>query len=334
MKYDPTAIEAKWQERWAEDEVYRADVERDGDEYYCLEMLPYPSGRLHMGHVRNYSIGDVIARFRRMRGYNVMHPMGWDSFGMPAENAAIERGVHPAVWTRENIEVMRAQLKSLGFAYDWGREIASHTPEYYRWNQWLFLRFLERDLAYRRMALLNWCPSCETVLANEQVEDGLCWRCQSVVEERHLAQWFFRITAYVEELLADVDSLDGWPERVRVMQRNWIGRSDGAKVAFEVEGEEERLEVFTTRVDTIFGATFMVLAPEHPLARRWYEAGPGADAGLDAETFAARIDELEKMDRRQRPGEEGEKEGVFTGRYAVNPFSGERLPSTASRCGR
>jgi len=326
MKYDPSSIESKWQERWAADDVYRVTPGAGGDKYYCLEMLPYPSGKLHMGHVRNYSIGDVVARFRRMRGFNVMHPMGFDSFGMPAENAAIEHDTHPAVWTRQNIEVMRTQLQDMGFAYDWNRQIASHTPEYYRWTQWLFLRFLERDLAYRKEQLLNWCPSCETVLANEQVEEGLCWRCGSVVEERRMSQWFFRITAYIDELLDGLDGLDGWPERVRTMQRNWIGRSHGARVTFGVDGSDEGLEVFTTRIDTIFGATFMVLAPEHPLARRWHEQGPGADAGLDEEEFAATIDKLEKMKRRQRPGQEGEKAGVFTGHYAVNPFNGERVP--------
>ncbi|MGD8331002.1 MAG: leucine--tRNA ligase, partial [Acidobacteriota bacterium] len=326
MSYDPKEVEQKWQAKWAEDHVYRAHDVGEGDKYYCLEMLPYPSGKLHMGHVRNYALGDVVARFWRMRGRDVMHPMGWDSFGMPAENAAIKRKTHPATWTRQNIEVMRSQLQKLGFAYDWDREIAAHTPEYYRWNQWLFLRFLERGLAYRKGALLNWCPSCETVLANEQVEEGLCWRCSSVVEERKLTQWFFRITEYVEELLRDIDALDGWPERVRAMQKNWIGRSEGARVKFAVEGGSGSLEVFTTRVDTIFGATFMVLAPEHPLARAWYDEGPGADAALDADEFRARVDRLEKMGRRQRPGEEGEKEGVFTGHYAVNPFNGERLP--------
>ena len=325
MRYDPSAIEAKWQERWAEDAVYKADETAGGDGYYCLEMLPYPSGRLHMGHVRNYSIGDVVARFRRMRGFNVMHPMGWDSFGMPAENAAIKHGIHPAIWTRENIAAMRAQLKTLGFAYDWEREIASHTPEYYRWNQWLFLRFLEHGLAYRKEALVNWCPSCETVLANEQVEDGLCWRCANVVEERHLSQWFFRITEYVDELLADVDKLDGWPERVRTMQRNWIGRSEGARVTFGVDGDAEALEVFTTRIDTIFGATFMVLAPEHPLARRWYEEGPGADADLGHDAFQSPRRRAGEDEPAPASREDGEKEGVFTGHFAVNP-------STVSAC--
>jgi len=326
MSYDPRAIESKWQAKWAEDEVYRASEEAEGKKYYCLEMLPYPSGRLHMGHVRNYSIGDVVARFRRMRGFNVMHPMGWDSFGMPAENAAIQHKTHPAVWTKQNIEAMRGQLQKMGFAYDWGREIASHTPEYYRWNQWLFLRFLERGLAYRKDGLLNWCPSCETVLANEQVENGGCWRCGTTVEERRLWQWFFRITEYVEELLADLDGLDGWPERVRIMQRNWIGKSEGARVVFGLDGSDEGLEVFTTRIDTIYGATFMVVAPEHPVAQRLREEGPGPDSGLESEAFNAELTRLETMNRRQRPGEEVEKAGVFTGQYATNPFNGERLP--------
>jgi leucyl-tRNA synthetase len=326
MSYDPATIETKWQQRWAEDRVYRASASGDRDKYYCLEMLPYPSGRLHMGHVRNYSIGDVVARFRSMRGFNVLHPMGWDSFGLPAENAAIQREIHPATWTRQNIEVMRQQLQRMGFGYDWEREIASHTPEYYRWNQWLFLRFLERGLAYRREALLNWCPSCETVLANEQVEDGLCWRCGSVAEERRMSQWFFRITAYVDELLAEIDGLEGWPERVRTMQRNWIGKSAGARVEFGLEGGAGELAIFTTRIDTIFGATFMVIAPEHPLAARWRVEGPGPDAGLGADELRAQIDRLQGMHRRQRPGEEIEKAGVFTGYYATNPFNGERLP--------
>jgi len=326
MSYDPATIEAKWQQRWAEDRVYRASAGGNRDKYYCLEMLPYPSGRLHMGHVRNYSIGDVVARFRSMRGFNVLHPMGWDSFGLPAENAAIQREIHPAAWTRQNIEVMRQQLQRMGFGYDWEREIASHTPEYYRWNQWLFLRFLERGLAYRREALLNWCPSCETVLANEQVEEGLCWRCGSVAEERRMSQWFFRITAYVDELLAAIDGLEGWPERVRTMQRNWIGKSDGARVEFGLEGGAGELEIFTTRIDTIFGATFMVIAPEHPLAAKWRVEGPGADAELGADELRAQIDRLQGMHRRQRPGEEIEKAGVFTGHYATNPFNDERLP--------
>ncbi len=326
MSYDAQSIESKWQVKWADDDVYRANESADGEKYYCLEMLPYPSGRLHMGHVRNYSIGDVVARFRRMRGYNVMHPMGWDSFGMPAENAAIEREIHPVAWTRDNIAVMREQLKQLGFAYDWDREIASHTPEYYRWNQWLFLKLLENDLAYQKDALVNWCPSCETVLANEQVEEGKCWRCGQVVEERRLPQWFYRITRYVDELLADLPGLEGWPERVRAMQANWIGKSNGARVVFGLDDDDDGLEVFTTRIDTIFGATFMVVAPEHPLTRRLLESGPGSDAGLGSDEFRSGVDRLAGMNRRPRHGEEIEKAGVFTGHYATNPFNEERLP--------
>ena len=326
MSYDAKSIEDKWQSRWADDDVYRANEKAEGEKYYCLEMLPYPSGRLHMGHVRNYSIGDAVARFRRMRGYNVLHPMGWDSFGMPAENAAIEREIHPAAWTRDNIATMREQLKQLGFAYDWDREIASHTPEYYRWNQWLFLKFLESGLAYQKEGLVNWCPSCETVLAHEQVEDGRCWRCQSVVEERRLTQWFFRVTRYVDELLADLSSLDDWPDRVRTMQINWIGKSNGARVVFGLDDDDRGLEIFTTRIDTIFGATFMVVAPEHPLIQRLLEIGPGPDAGLGTDEFRSSVDRLAGMSRRQRHNEEIEKAGVFTGHYATNPFNDERLP--------
>ncbi len=326
MSYNPSVIEAKWQERWASDDVYRVDGVLEGRKYYCLEMLPYPSGRLHMGHVRNYSIGDAVARYRRMCGYRVMHPMGWDSFGMPAENAALDHGIHPAVWTRDNIVTMRQQLQRLGFAYDWSGEIASHTPEYYRWNQGFFLRMLEADLAYRKEAALNWCPSCETVLANEQVADGGCWRCGSVVEERSLSQWFFRITDFAEELLQGLPELTDWPERVRIMQENWIGRSEGSRVAFKLEDGEGEIEVFTTRIDTIYGATFLVLAPEYPLATRWAHEGPGPASDLGTEQFSAEVERLTHMDRRQRHGEEIEKAGVFSGHYALNPFSGERVP--------
>ena len=326
MSYNPSEIETKWQERWAGEDVYRVDGVLEGRKYYCLEMLPYPSGRLHMGHVRNYSIGDAVARYRRMCGYRVMHPMGWDSFGMPAENAALERGIHPAVWTRENIATMRHQLQRLGFAYDWSGEIASHTPEYYRWNQWFFLRMLEEGLAYRREAALNWCTSCETVLANEQVEDGGCWRCGNVVEERRMSQWFFRITEFAEELLQGLPALTGWPERVRIMQENWIGRSEGSRVAFRLEEGDREIEVFTTRIDTIYGATFLVLAPEYPLAGEWAQNGPGPGSDMGSEEFRAEVERLTHMDRRQRYGEEIEKAGVFSGHYAINPFSGERVP--------
>ncbi|MFQ5983836.1 MAG: leucine--tRNA ligase, partial [Woeseiaceae bacterium] len=260
-----------------------------------------------------------------MRGRRPLNPMGWDSFGLPAENAAVQRNIHPAVWTRQNIEAMRKQLQRVGFAYDWSTEIASHTPEFYRWNQWFFLRMYERDLAYRKEGLVNWCPTCETVLANEQVESGLCWRCNSVVEERRLSQWFFRITSYADQLLADIDRLEDWPVRVRIMQRNWIGRSVGTEIGFGLEDSDEELRVFTTRIDTIYGATFMVVAPEHPYAQRLLEEGPGPDSEQSAEDFRAAVERLAAMNRRARPGEEIEEAGVFTGCYAINPFNQERL---------
>src|SRR4029077_13158000 len=246
-RYDPRALEEKWQRRWAESRSFRAVVDPRPTPYYVLEMFPYPSGDIHMGHVRNYTIGDVIARQRRMAGFRVLHPIGWDASGLPAENAAIQHGTHPARWTDENIARMRAQLGRLGFSYDWDRELATCRPEYYRWEQLFFLRMLARDLAYKRRAIINWCPRCETVLANEQVVDGACWRCEGPVEERELDQWCFRITAYAEELLADLDRLDGWPERVRTMQRNWIGRSEGAEIRFPLEGAAGEIPVFTTR---------------------------------------------------------------------------------------
>jgi len=326
MSYEPGRIESRWQEAWARDGVYRVPDSRETAGYYCLEMLPYPSGRLHMGHVRNYSIGDVVARYRRMQGHVVMHPMGWDSFGLPAENAAIERDVHPARWTEDNIEVMRSQLEKLGFAYDWSREIASHRPEFYRWNQWFFLRLLERDLAYRKEARVNWCPSCETVLANEQVERGLCWRCDSEVEEKRLSQWFFRTTEYADELLAGLDELPEWPDRVRTMQRHWIGRSEGARVEFTVEETGRAIDVFTTRIDTIYGATFVVLAPEQPLVEQLRKRGPGPASELDADGFREELERLRASQRRLRRGEEIDKVGLFTGHMARNPFNSESVP--------
>jgi leucyl-tRNA synthetase len=283
-------------------------------------MLPYPSGDIHVGHVRNYCITDVVARYRRMRGFNVLHPIGWDALGLPAENAAIKRGIHPEKWTRENIAQMKRQLQRLGFSYPWNREIATCDPEYYRWNQWFFLRMFERGIAYRKKAAVNWCPSCQTVLANEQAEGGECWRCHSKVEERELDQWFLRITAYQDELLDDMASLPQWPDRVLVQQRNWVGRSPGAEVDFAVEGATVPLRVFTTRVDTIYGATFMVLAPEHPRVDELLAGAPDSAAARQA------IGRLRGQDRRARLAGQVEKEGVFTGRYAVNPFSGERIP--------
>src|ERR687895_679507 len=265
-RYKPAAIEAKWQKIWAEENSFQASEAASKPKYYVLEMFPYPSGRIHMGHVRNYSIGDVVARYKRMRGYNVLHPMGWDAFGLPAENAAIERGIHPEKWTEENIQYMKTQLKRMGLSYDWQREIATSEPDYYRWNQWIFLQFYKRGLAYKKRSAVNWCPSCDTVLANEQVIEGACWRCDSAVVQKDLEQWFFRITDYAEELLADLEQLEGWPEKVLTMQRNWIGKSIGAEIQFPLIDRNEALTVFTTRQDTVFGATFVSIAAEHPLA--------------------------------------------------------------------
>ncbi len=266
MKYDFSKIEERQQRLWEEKEIFRLDDRGAERPYYCLEMFPYPSGRIHMGHVRNYSIGDVIARYKRMQGFDVLHPMGWDAFGLPAENAAIKHGIHPAKWTYENIDYMRTQLKRMGLSYDWSREIATCDPNYYKWEQLFFIEMLEKGLVYVKKAKVNWCESCQTVLANEQVEDGLCWRCDSQVVERELDSWFFRITAYAEELLKGCDRLKGWPEKVLTMQRNWIGKSVGAEIAFPIKGRDEVLKVFTTRPDTLFGVTFMSISPEHPLA--------------------------------------------------------------------
>jgi leucyl-tRNA synthetase len=309
-------IEPRWQQRWAEARTFEVVEDPARTKFYCLEMLPYPSGDIHVGHVRNYCITDVVARFKRMRGFNVLHPIGWDALGLPAENAAIKRGIHPEKWTRDNIAGMKRQLQRLGFSYPWSREVATCDPEYYRWNQWFFLRMLERGIAYRAKAAVNWCPSCQTVLANEQAEGGTCWRCHSQVEERELDQWFLRITAYEDELLDDMAQLPTWPDRVLQQQRNWVGRSHGAEVDFAVEGGAP-LRVFTTRIDTIYGATFMVLAPEHPRVDEFTAGNP------EAATAVAR---LRGQDRRARLAGQVDKEGVFTGRYAVNPFNGERIP--------
>ncbi len=315
-RYDPQAVESRWQGRWAERHAHEATDGTGRAKFYCLEMFPYPSGRIHMGHVRNYTIGDVVARQRRMRGYDVLHPIGWDAFGLPAENAAIERGIHPAVWTRDNIEYMRGQLQRMGFSYDWRREIATCDPEYYRWEQEFFLAMLERGLAYRRKSLVNWCARCQTVLANEQVEDGRCWRCESVVEERELEQWFLRITAYAEELLTGCDALVGWPEKVLTMQRNWIGKSIGAELTFPLADREGGITVFTTRPDTVFGATFVSIAVEHPLVA-------ALSAGTDEERAVA---EFVQHVRAQSTAERAVgKDGVFVGAYCRNPFTGARL---------
>jgi leucyl-tRNA synthetase len=330
LRYDPAAIEPKWQARWAENPaLYAADPETSDHarpKYYVLEMLPYPSGQLHIGHVRNYSIGDALARYMWMQGYNVLHPMGWDAFGLPAENAALKNNTPPRQWTLQNIAAMKEQMQRLGFGYDWANEITTCLPDYYRWNQWFFLRMYERGLAYRKQSKVNWCSLCATVLANEQVIDGCCWRHEeNPVEQRNLEQWFYRITAYAQELLDGLDKLDGWPEKVRTMQRNWIGRSAGTEVNFSVEGAADaqagaKIRVFTTRVDTIFGATSVQLAPEHPLV-------PALTAGnTDLELqISAMIDE-QKVARETDNLGAIDKQGVFIGHYAINPYNGERVP--------
>jgi len=316
--YSPQTIEPKWQKIWQERRQYEATQDADKRKFYLLEMLPYPSGDLHVGHARNYTLGDVIARYRRMRGLNVMHPMGWDAFGLPAETAAIARGLHPREWTNSNIANMRAQLKKLGTSYDWSREIDTSAPEYYRWTQWLFLLMHRKGLAYKAEATLNWCPRDQTILANEQAEGGVCWRCGTKVERRKVNQWFFSITKYADQLLAGLDRLEGWPERVKTMQRNWIGRSEGATIEFEVEGGIGTVAVFTTRVDTLYGATYLAIAPEHPLLPR-IMAGHQEQAAVEA--FLASV-----RDKTELQTQLMEKQGVCTGAYAKNPMSGERIP--------
>jgi leucyl-tRNA synthetase len=316
-RYDPAAVEEKWQRRWEEGRAFAARRDASAESFYVLEMFPYPSGKIHMGHVRNYSIGDVIARQRRMAGYRVLHPMGWDAFGLPAENAAIQHGTHPARWTADNIAHMRRQLRRLGFSYDWERELATCDPHYYRWEQLFFLRMLERDLAYRKRSVVNWCTQCGTVLANEQVVDGRCWRCDGPVAERELEQWFLRITAYADELLRDLDRLTGWPERVVTMQRNWIGRSVGAEIRFPLEGRDGQVAVFTTRPDTLFGVTFLSLAAEHPLIPSLV-AGTPAEAAVTA--FTAKVRGSSRDERTTG------KEGVATGAFCLHPFTGARIP--------
>ncbi|MEW6145563.1 MAG: leucine--tRNA ligase [Thermodesulfobacteriota bacterium] len=322
--YKPEEIEKKWRDIWDKGKVYEVRTEKDREKYYVLEMFPYPSGRIHMGHVRNYTIGDVVARYKRTRGYNVLHPIGWDAFGLPAENAAIARGVHPAEWTYDNIAQMKAQLKQLGFSYDWTREIATCDPAYYKWEQMVFTRMYEKGLAYRKSTTVNWCPSCETVLANEQVEDGLCWRCGSVVEQKVMEGWFFKTTEYTEELLEYTEKLKyGWPERVLAMQKNWIGKSTGAEIEFPlaepVDGDSA-LSIFTTRPDTVFGVTYMSIAPEHPLATELIKGKPEEKTALE---FIKRVTQQSSL---ERIAEGAGKEGVFTGAFAINPFTGGRVP--------
>ncbi|WP_298272511.1 leucine--tRNA ligase [Geobacter sp.] len=318
-KYIPRNVEGKWQRIWDEGKVYKVGEDPAKPKYYLLEMFPYPSGRIHMGHVRNYSIGDVVARYKRMRGFNVLHPMGWDAFGMPAENAAIKNKSHPAKWTYENIAYMRSQLKKMGLSYDWDRELATCDLDYYKWEQKIFLEMYEKGLVYKKSSFVNWCPACETVLANEQVEDGACWRCDSEVVQKELEQWFFRITQYAEELLEQTYHLPGWPERVLVMQRNWIGKSFGCEIDFPVEGKLEKITVFTTRQDTLYGATFMSLAPEHPLALQLTTP----ERRAEVEAF---IEKVKKTDKVKRTAEDFEKEGVFTGSYCINPVTNRKMP--------
>ncbi|HTD35225.1 MAG TPA: leucine--tRNA ligase [Candidatus Elarobacter sp.] len=318
--YDYRAVERAWQERWERDGIYVARDDDPRPKYYVLEMLPYPSGDLHVGHAKNYTLGDAVARIHRMRGYNVVHPMGWDAFGLPAENAAIQRGIDPETWTLENIRNMQRQVRLMGTSYDWTRELATSLPDYYRWNQWFFVRMFERGLAYKREAPVNWCPVDRTVLANEQVENGKCWRCGAAVERRNLAQWFLKITDYVERLLRGLDRLDGWPERIKTMQRNWIGKSEGVTFSLDVENVEAQIEVFTTRIDTVFGMTFVAVAPEHPVVAKILERMPKSRKRV--EEFADSLKSKSELERTQLM----EKTGVPTGAYAINPLSRERVP--------
>ena len=318
-KYVPKNVEEKWQKHWETGKSFKVTENGGKQKYYLLEMFPYPSGRIHMGHVRNYSIGDVVARFKRMKGFNVLHPMGWDAFGMPAENAAIQNRSHPATWTHENIAYMRGQLKKMGLSYDWDRELATCDVEYYAWEQRIFLQMFEQGLAYKKTSYVNWCPKCETVLANEQVEDGGCWRCDSSVVQKELEQWFFRITDYAEELLDYTNKLPGWPERVLVMQRNWIGKSYGCEIDFPLDGKTGKIRVYTTRQDTLYGATFMSLAPEHPMALELTTPERRAEV-------AAFVDKVKKTDKIRRTADDLEKEGVFTGSYCINPVTNAKMP--------
>lgn len=318
--YDSNQIEQKWQQEWKKNDIFRTTEDKNKEKFYLLEMFPYPSGKLHMGHVRNYSIGDVTARYLKMKGFNVLHPMGFDSFGLPAENAAIKHGIHPAVWTKENIAEMETQLEQLGLSYDWEREVATCTPDYYKWMQWIFIQFYEKGLAYKKKNPVNWCPSCQTVLANEQVVDGKCERCSTEVGKKELSQWYLKITDYADRLLSDLDKLSGWPAKVKTMQKNWIGKSVGAEAEFTIDGFDKTMRVFTTRVDTLFGVTFMVLAPEHPYVKGLVSGTPYEK---EVDEFLDRLQHLSDIDRSSTTLE---KEGIFTGRFAVNPVNGAKIP--------
>lgn len=318
-EYNFKEVEQKWQEKWNSNTLFKTNDKVEGKEnYYVLEMLPYPSGNLHVGHARNYTIGDVIARYKKMKGYNVLHPMGWDSFGLPAENAAIQHGAHPATWTKSNIENMRRQLKLMGLSYDWDREVATYTPEYYRWNQWIFKRMYDKGLVYKKKSTVNWCPDCQTVLANEQVEDGYCWRhSKTKVIQKDLEQWFFRITNYADELLTGHEELrEGWPEKVLAMQKNWIGKSFGTEIVFTVAETGEKLPMFTTRIDTIHGVTYCVVAPEHPIIEEIIKVNP---------SIKEAIHNMRNMDMIERTAEGKEKNGVFTGWHVINPVTGDKV---------
>ena len=319
-RYDFKAIEKKWQEKWLAEKTFKVSEDPCLKKYYLLEMFPYPSGRIHMGHVRNYTIGDVIARYKRMKGFNVLHPIGWDAFGMPAENAAIKHNTHPASWTYENMDYMKGQLRKMGFSYDWDRELATCDPNYYRWEQLFFIKLYKKGLVYRKMTTINWCGECRTVLANEQVIDGLCWRCDTPVVPKEMNGWFFKITDYSEELLKECESLTGWPEKVLTMQRNWIGKSVGAEIDFPIENSSKYLKIFTTRPDTIYGTTFMSIAPEHPMLSSLVQ---GTDRKEAVNEFVKQT-KIEKQ--RQQPDDEPEPHGVFTGSFCINPYNGDRLP--------
>src|SRR5713226_2354475 len=330
-EYKPQQLDKKWQAHWTSTRAFEVTEDPARPKFYCLEMFAYPSGHAHVGHVRNYIIADVVARLKRMRGYNVLHPFGWDAFGLPAENAAIKSGIHPETSTLDNLAHMKGQLQRLGISYAWEREIATCLPEYYKFNQWIFLKMFERGLAYRKRSTVNWCPSCQTVLANEQVVDGACWRCGTTIVTRELEQWFFRITEYAEQLLEGLDTLTGWPEKVVLMQRNWIGRSEGAGIQFPVVGiasraanpgekASENIDIFTTRIDTIYGATFVLLAPEHPIVERF------VTESAEPEAMRRRVGQFRALDRETRLTGAIEKEGFDTGRKAINPFTGEEVP--------
>ena len=319
-RYDFRTIEKKWQKKWKDSDVFHVTEDPDAEKYYCLEMFPYPSGKIHMGHVRNYSIGDVVARFKTMKGYNVLHPIGFDSFGLPAENAAIQHGIHPAVWTSSNIAEMEDELKLCGFSYDWDREVCTYKEDYYKWMQWIFIQFWKKGLAYKKENPVNWCPSCQTVLANEQVVDGKCERCKTEVTKKDLSQWYLKITDYADRLLDNLDKLPGWPDKVKTMQRNWIGRSEGTELDFDIVGSDKKLRVFTTRVDTVFGTTFMVMSPEHPML---HELIHGTEYEAAVEEYSEQVKHLSDI---ERTSTSKEKTGVFIGRYAINPLTHKKMP--------